>query len=154
MSAPSVPEGLRFILTHGVDAARRADSDERAIIESSVLHGLDGIRSDLPQDHNDGGDPLWFVAPGGFACLLIDEDAGTGLLCRCWVLPEHRGRGVADRLYHIREAAARDLGIARLRVVLAGNARRAQMAYFARGFTKVRDLARGRVLLARRTVVA
>ena len=122
---------------------------ERTIIESAILRdGLDGIRHDLPEHHNDGGTPHWFIARGGFACLLR-TDAYVGLLCRCWVRPELRGNGVGTALCAAREAHAEALGLARLDVVLSEAARSQVMGYFARGFRVDGRLAGGRVRLTR-----
>jgi len=113
--------------------AHLASPAERAVIEAAITHDdLDGIRHDLPEQHNGGGTPHWFVARGGFACLLA---TGTiGLLCRCWVQPARRGNGVAVDLYKARAAHAAALGLARLDVVLSQGSRSQVMRYLDRGF--------------------
>jgi len=119
---------------------------ERVTIESAVMAGGRGLRSDFP-DRQYEGVPHWFISGAGFACLLqIDEN--IAVLCRCWVRPEARGNGAGALLYAARLALAKKLGVRALEVVLPAGAR-TTAAYQDRGFHRTRGLPDARVLFSR-----
>jgi GNAT superfamily N-acetyltransferase len=73
------------------------------------------------------------VGCGGFK--RVDET--TGEIKRVWTAPKARGMGVARRMLHTLEAAARDFGLKRLRLDTNRALREAQALYRKEGYREV-----------------
>jgi len=74
--------------------------------------------------------------PIGCAALKV-KDCGIGEVKRMWVAPEARGLGLGRRLLDAVETAARDFGLAMLRLETNQTLREAQRLYRSAGYTEV-----------------
>ena len=124
------------------EAARLALSRYYAELDRRFRGGFDVARSHDPQ----AADMIrprgaFFLARGGegpLGCVGLKGKGGTEAeIKRLWVAPEARGRGLATRLMQAAEQAARELGVATLRLDTNGALPEAAAFYRKAGWREI-----------------
>jgi len=133
--------------------ARRVPGDHPdalAMVAAMVAY-LGDVNDPEQPDTSPSATPEDFSAPGGaFVCLYADGrpvagggvkrlDGATGEVKRMFVVPERRGQGLARRLLGELEAAARDLGYARVRLDTSDQQPHALALYRSAGYREIDD---------------
>jgi GNAT superfamily N-acetyltransferase len=129
-----------------------ADHPDALALVQAMVDGLTVLYGPAdPARPTPSATPEDFSPPGGaFVVLYEDERAvagggvkrlyeDTGEIKRMFVVPDRRGNGLARRLLAELEAAARDLGYARVRLDTGAEQPHAQALYRSAGYTEIPD---------------
>jgi GNAT superfamily N-acetyltransferase len=134
--------------------ARRIDaaSPDALGLVRAMLAELEGHYGPWdPHAETPSATPQDLGPPGGCFVALYDDgravagggvkrlDGATGEIKRMYVVPDRRGRGLARRLLAELEAAARDLGYARVRLDTGVKQPEARALYTSAGYRDIPD---------------
>jgi GNAT superfamily N-acetyltransferase len=132
---------------------RRVRGDDPAAVEAVAAMEAEVAErlGPMTPDRTSTVAPSEMVPPGGWFVLLVDDgcvvagggvrrlSAGIAEIKRMWVAPELRGQGLGRRLLEGLEAAAVDLGYARVRLDTAASMDAAMALYGRAGYRAIPD---------------